>query len=296
MSNSLAQQPKFSIAIRQKDWQDLINNTLGDPKRAARFVSAVSSAVGTTPALRECDAGSVLTAALLGETLNLAHSPQLGQYYLVPFDNKKTGIKKAQFVLGYKGYIQLAIRSGNYRKINVMEIKEGELISWNPFAEEIDLKYIEDADERDAAPTAGYYAMFEYVNGFRKAIYWSRKKMEQHADKYSPAFSLAAYRKLQRHEIPEKDLWKYSSFWYKNFDDMAKKTMIRQLISRWGVMSVEMQQAYTADNMEITHDGDGFVSVPVDDNPPEAPATLPPVEPEAEGIGEPMSLDDFNEE
>lgn len=295
MSNSMIQKPKFSIAIRQEKWQQLINNTLSDPKRSARFVSAVSSAVGTTPALQDCDAGSVLTAALLGETLNLAHSPQLGQYYLMPFDNKKTGIKKAQFVLGYKGYIQLAIRSGNYRKINVMEIKEGELISWNPFTEEIDLKYIEDADERDAAPTVGYYAMFEYVNGFRKAIYWSRKKMEQHADKYSPAFSLAAYRKLQRHEIPEKDLWKYSSFWYKNFDDMAKKTMLRQLISRWGVMSVEMQQAYTADNMEITHDGDGFVSAPVDDEPTETPAALPPVEPEAEGIGEPMSLDDFEE-
>lgn len=296
MSNSLAQKPKFSIAVRQKDWQELINNTLGDPKRAARFVAAVSSAVGANPTLQECDAGSVLTAALLGETLNLAHSPQLGQYYMVPFNNQSSNIKKAQFILGYKGYIQMAIRSGYYKNINVMEIKDGELISWNPFSEEIQLTYIEDEDKRDAAQTIGYYAMFEYHNGFRKALYWSREKMERHADKYSPAFSLAAYRKLQRNEIPQKEMWKYSSFWYKSFDDMAKKTMLRQLISKWGVMSVEMQQAYTADNMEIVHTENGLEPILPDTNDlPENSQQIPPAQPDAEGIGEPMSLDDFEE-
>lgn len=292
MSNSMAQRPKFSVAIRNEKWQQLVNNTLGDPKRSARFVAAISSAVGATPALQECDAGSVLTAALLGETLNLAHSPQLGQYYMLPFNDKKTGIKKAQFVLGYKGYIQMAIRSGYYKNINVMEIKSGELLSWNPFTEEIQLSYIEDEDKRDAAPTIGYYAMFEYQNGFRKALYWSKEKMERYADKYSKAFSLEAYRKLQRNEIPQKDLWEYSSFWYKDFDSMAKKTMLRQLISKWGVMSTEMQQAYISDNMEIVHTENGFESLPAGEN--DSAAVLP-TESEAEGIGEPMSLDDFEE-
>lgn len=97
--------------------------------------------------------------------------------------------------------------------------------------------------------------MFEYVNGFRKAIYWSKQKMEAHADKFSKAFNLDAYRKLQAGKIPEKDLWKYSSFWYKDFDSMAFKTLLRQLISKWGVMSIEMQDAYTKDMAVMKEDG-----------------------------------------
>ena len=96
--------------------------------------------------------------------------------------------------------------------------------------------------------------MFEYVNGFRKAIYWSKQKMEAHADKFSKAFNLDAYRKLQAGKIPEKDLWKYSSFWYKDFDSMAFKTLLRQLISKWGVMSIEMQDAYTKDMTVMKED------------------------------------------
>ena len=98
------------------------------------------------------------------------------------------------------------------------------------------------------AETVGYYAMFEYVNGFRKAMYWSKSKMLAYADKYSPAFSANAYLKIISGEIADKDLWKYSSFWYKSFDDMAKKTMLRQLISHWGVMSTEIQMAFEHDN------------------------------------------------
>lgn len=305
MSNSLAQRPKFSVAIRSDAYKNLINNTLQDPKRASRFIAAVSSAVGATPALQECEAGSIITAALLGESLNLAPSPQLGQFYMVPFKQKEKRdrngkvispeMMKAQFILGYKGYIQLAIRSGQYKKINVLEVKDGELVSFDPFTEEIQCRYIEDTDERDAAPTIGYYAMFEYQNGFRKALYWSRKKMMAHADKYSPAFSSLSYEKLQKGKIPEKDLWKYSSFWYKDFDDMAKKTMLRQLISRWGVMSIEMQQAFEADNSLVERQDGEFVSTPAVETPAiEAPQIIP-AEPEAEGVGEPMSLDDFEE-
>ena len=97
--------------------------------------------------------------------------------------------------------------------------------------------------------------MFEYNNGFRKAMYWSKKKMMLHADKYSPAFSAAAYEKLLAGKIPKDDLWKYSSFWYKSFDDMAMKTMLRQLISRWGIMSIEMQTAYERDESLLNEDG-----------------------------------------
>ena len=262
MSNSnqqiRVQQPKFSVAITTPMYQNLINQTLGDPERAKRFIASISSAVAVNADLQACDAGSILSSALLGESLNLAPSPQLGQYYLVPFKQKakfdregnciQPEVTKAQFILGYKGYIQLAIRSGQYRKLNVMEIKQGELVRFDPLNEEIICNIIPDYEQREAAATIGYYAMFEYLNGFRKAIYWSREKMMQHADTYSPAYSAAAHQKLLNGEIPEKDKWKYSSFWYKNFDDMAKKTMLRQLISRWGIMSTELQTAIDADN------------------------------------------------
>ncbi len=235
------QQPKFSAAIQGKTYQKLILNTLGDSKRASRFTSAIISAVSANEKLQECDASTILSGALLGEGLNLSPSPQLGQYYLVPF-NKTEGnntIKVAQFQLGYKGYLQLAIRSGYYRKINVLPIKVGELEYFDPLEEQIKLNMIEDEEVRETLETIGYYAMFEYLNGFRKVIYWSKKKMEKHANTYSKAFQLK----------------KTSSFWYKDFDGMACKTMLRQLISKWGIMSVELQEAYEKDMGVVYEDG-----------------------------------------
>ena len=197
-----------------------------------------AGAVNNNPALQECTNQSILAAALLGESLKLSPSPQLGQYYMVPFNDKNKG-KVAQFQLGYKGYIQLAIRSGQYKKLNVLAIKEGELIHFDPLNEEIEVKLIEDEEAREQAPTIGYYAMFEYVNGFRKAMYWSKKKMEAHALKYSMGYRAK----------------KGYTFWEKDFDGMAFKTMLRQLISKWGIMSIEMQTAIDGDMAVINEDG-----------------------------------------
>jgi recombination protein RecT len=295
-TNQAAQRPRFSVAITTPAYQNLIHNTLSDPDRASRFIAAITSAVAVNPNLQDCESNTIIAGALLGESLGLSPSPQLGQYYLVPFKSKakydrdgnvtSPEMIKAQFVLGYKGYIQLAIRSGQYKKLNVLEIKAGELRRFDPLNEEIDCALIEDYAAREAAPTIGYYAMFEYVNGFRKAMYWSREKMELHADRYSPAFSLAAYRKVQAGEIAERDMWKYSSFWYKNFDDMAKKTMLRQLISRWGVMSIEMQSAFERDQnfIDVNANRDGFFETP------ETPDLLPPADNPAvlaDGDGDP---------
>lgn len=268
VTNSLvkkAQKPKFSVAIQSDAYKNLINNTLGNPKKAERFVAAVSSAVAVNPVLQECDAGSIVSAALLGETLNLSPSPQLGHYYMVPFNDKDKG-KVASFILGWKGYLQLAIRSGQYKKINVLAIKEGELISFNPLEEEIEVKLIEDEEQRENANTIGYYAMFEYLNGFRKAMYWSKPKMEKHADTYSKAFNLQKYRDLQAGKIPQGELWKYSSFWYKDFDGMAFKTMLRQLISKWGIMSIDLQKAFEADIETEQKESAEFVETETVDN------------------------------
>ena len=231
-----------------------INNVVGG-KNGTRFISSIVSAVQTTPALQECTNPSILSAALLGEALNLSPSPQLGQYYLVPFNNRKKGCKEAQFQLGYKGYIQLAIRSGYYKKLNVLPIKEGELLCYNPLDEEIEVNLIEDDLIREETPTVGYYAMFEYENGFRKTMYWTKRKMMAHADKYSAAFHAADMERIEKGEVPEKDMWKYSSFWYKDFDGMAMKTMLRQLISKWGIMSIDLQTAIEKDMAVINEDG-----------------------------------------
>lgn len=272
-------------AVKQR-----INQVIGG-KDGQRFISAVVSAVQTNPGLQECTNQSILSAALLGESLKLSPSPQLGQYCMVPFNDKDRG-KVAQFQLGYKGYIQLAIRSGQYKKLNVLAIKDGELIKFDPLNEEIEVKLIEDEEAREAAETIGYYAMFEYTNGFRKAIYWSKKKMLAHADKYSQAFSAnggtvktrygektkVSYSDYVAGNFDPKDAWMYSSFWYKDFDGMAYKTMLRQLISKWGIMSIDMASAIDADMAVINEDGTkDYV-----DNDPDVIVVEQPSEPEQE--------------
>lgn len=275
-NNQMARQkPKFSVAITTDGYKKLITNTLGDPNRAKRFVASITSAVATNAALQDCDAGTILAGALLGESLNLSPSPQLGQYYLIPFECKVKGPdgkviymtdengqqmkddrgrwkvlteKRAQFVLGYKGYVQLALRSGQYADLDTMTIKEGEYLGMDPCTGKPRFQFVEDDDIREELPVIGYMAFFEYLNGFRKVIYWNRKKMMSHADKYSSAFSASAFEKIQNGEIAEKDMWKFSSFWYKNFDDMAEKTLLRHMISRWGVMSSDLQSAFEKDS------------------------------------------------
>lgn len=261
VQNSLAnRQTKTGMAayLTQDAVKKQINSVVGG-KNGTRFISSIVSAVQTTPALQECTNPSILSAALLGEALNLSPSPQLGQFYMVPFDNKKKGCKEAQFQLGYKGYIQLAERSGYYKKLNVLAIKEGELIRYDPLNEEIEVELIDDDVIREEAPAMGYYAMFEYENGFRKTMYWSKKKMLAHAEKYSQAFKRNGGAKslelLEQGKIPEKELWRYSSFWFKDFDGMAMKTMLRQLISKWGIMSIDLQNAIDKDMAVIHEDG-----------------------------------------
>lgn len=237
MNNQLQTKPKFSVAIQTEGYKKLINNTLGDPNRAKRFIASISSAVATNPSLQQCDAGSILSGALLGEALNLSPSPQLGQYYLVPFKDK------AQFQLGYKGYIQLAIRSGQYKDIDVIEVREGEYLGRDKITGKHQFEFIEDEVERENKPIIGYMAYFEYLNGFYKNIYWSKEKMQKHALEYSQAYA--------------SDVKKGTSysFWSKDFNGMAFKTMLRQLISKWGVMSIEIQEAMTKDMTVVKEDG-----------------------------------------
>ena len=242
VQNSLVKKQNQRLGLTAYLTQDAVKNQINSViggKDGQRFIASIVSAVNTNTALSECTNQSILSAALLGESLKLSPSPQLGHYYMVPFNDKNKG-KVAQFQLGYKGYIQLAIRSGQYKKLNVLAIKEGELEYFDPMNEEIQVSLMVNKwNEREALPTVGYYAMFELTNGFRKAIYWSKEQMEAHALTYSPGYKAK----------------KGYTFWEKNFDAMAYKTMLRQLISKWGIMSIDMQAAFDGDMAVINEDG-----------------------------------------
>ena len=245
---------KISDFLAREETQRFMLNAIGDKKEVQKFVSSIVSATSANPQLMQCGRNSILSAAMLANALNMSLSPQLGLCYLVPFKNKakydrdgnklKDETYEATFVLGYKGYIQLAIRSGYYKTINVSDVRDGELKHYNPLTDEIEIEVIQDETARLKAPVIGYYAYLRLTNGFEKAMYWSYEKMLDHADKYSAAFSAEAYANIRAGKVPEKDMWKYSSFWYKSFDQMAMKTMLRQLISKWGIMSIDMQTTY----------------------------------------------------
>lgn len=234
MANEIAKKAKAGITtyltneLVKKNIEDVVGKT-----NSQTFISSVVSAVQTNPALANCTNQSILSSALLGESLKLSPSPQLGAYYIVPYKTE------AQFQLGYKGYIQLAIRSGQYKKLVASEVKEGEVVNFNPITEEFELNPITDIKTRESSVTVGYYAMFELMNGFKKEIYWTKEQMLAHANKYSKGFQAK----------------KGYTFWEKDFDGMAKKTMLRQLLSKWGIMSIEMQRGFEADQSVINEDG-----------------------------------------
>lgn len=265
VTNSLQTNKKklgITAYLTNESVKQQISNVVKDSKT---FITSVVSAVNTNPALQECTNQSLLSAALLGESLELPPSPQLGFMYFVPFKNNKLGVTEAQFQISYRGYIQLAIRSGQYKRLNVLPIKEGELVKYDPLEETIEVNLIEDEVVREKTPTIGYYASFTYLSGFSKSIYWSREKMEAHALRYSKGYAAK----------------KGYTFWEKDFDSMACKTMIRQLISKWGVMSTTMQKAYINDQAVIREDGTpDYVDVEEVPAPqPEVVAEAPKAEP-----------------
>lgn len=272
MENQLVKKETFSQYLTKDSIKSKINAIVGSDKGAS-FISGLLSAVQTNPALQSCTQASLLNCALLGHSLNLSPSPQLGHYYIVPYDNKKLGITEGQFQLGYKAYIQMALRTGQYKTISVIDVKEGELKSFNRLTDEIELEFNENDYEREKLNTVGYVAYFKLINGFEKTLFWTREKMELHADKYSKAFNLKGLQDLKAGKVADKDMWRFSSFWYKDFDGMAFKTMLRQLISKWGIMSTEMELAFKAD-MSVMREDNSFDYVDNDNENIEEIATI----------------------
>lgn len=292
----------FSQYANSRTGQALIANAIKSADRRNAFITAVVSAVAANPALKECEPASIISAALQGVSLGLAPSPQLGQFYMVPFKDKKAGVTRATFVPGYRGYIQLAYRSGQYLDLDARPVVEGEYKGLDRITGRPVFEWIEDDALRETLQVVGYMAYFELINGAKKVLYWSKDKMVNHADRYSPAFSRDAtggkyprvsFSDYQAGNYPKGDDWKYSSFWYKDFDSMAIKTMLRQLITKWGPVSIEMERAVTVDadaeSAGVDYGADLVQEMTADVPPQQQLEEAPPL-PEAP---QEMSLDDL---
>ena len=240
-----------SDAVKQK-----VNEMIGG-KDGQSFITSIISAVSTNPNLAKCEHSTILSAAMQGASLKLSPSNQLGHYYLVPYDDNKNHRVVAQFQMGYKGYIQLAMRSGQYRDLDVMDIRDGEYKGKDKYTGKPVIEFIEDDDAREELPIVGYFAYFELLNGFRKSIYWSKAKMEKHAMQYSKGYASDVKKGNQY------------TFWSKDFDGMAFKTMLRQLLSKWAVMSIEMQTAMASDMAVINDNSYEYVDNQSEEETPE---------------------------
>jgi len=221
--------PRFSVAIRSEAYQKLINDTLGDKTAAMKFTADITSAVASNYMLGNCDAGTILTAGLQAQRLNLPLTSGLGFVYMVPYGNK------AQFQVGYKGFIQLAQRSGQFEKLGVKAVHKGELKGYDEFGDElVEFNHIYDNEE-----TIGYFAYFKLLNGFKKTLYWTKEQCESHAKQYSKSYGNGS----------STDLWSNS------FDTMASKTVLKQLLSKYAPLSTELQQAVLSDQAVIEENG-----------------------------------------
>ena len=213
--------------------------------RAAGFMSSIIACTNNNKQLKEADPMTVISAAAMAATLDLPINPALGFAHIVPYKNGKDGTTKAQFQMGWKGFVQLAQRSRQYQTINADVVYEGELKTHNKLTGEMEY----DVDGRKSEKVVGYFAYFRLINGFEKALFMKTEDVEKHGKRYSKSFAYPG------------------SVWKTNFDAMALKTVVKMLISKWGPMSVDMQRAITADQGTVINDGgkEGIPEVSFDD-------------------------------
>lgn len=261
LKNELASKPQKVVDPSKLGLKALMNTPTMKRKfeevlndNANSFMASVMTLVSNDSYLADSEPMSIMSGALTAATLNLGLDKNLGYAYLVPFNskNKQTGKweKKAQFLLGYKGYIQLAQRSGQYKALNVIEVFEGELKSWNRLTEEFDF----DPLGKQSDEVIGYVGYFELLNGFKKTVYWTKQEIETHRISNSK----------------DRDKTKLSGVWASDYNAMARKTVLRNLLSKWGILSVEMQTATVSDEtvQTVSDNGDLVADVTVEDEEP----------------------------
>lgn len=215
MTNQIAHKDFFNAPAVQQRFAEVLK---GNEKQ---FTASLLSIVGNNNLLSKASNASVMTAAMKAAVLNLPIEPSLGFAYIVPYKGQ------AQFQLGYKGLIQLAIRSGQFKGINAGVIYKAQLRGYDPLFETLDVDFTQPQDE-----VAGYFASFELVNGFKKLTYWTKEEAEAHGKRFSQSFAKGP--------------------WKTDFDAMAQKTVLKSILSRYAPLSTEMQNAISADNEDTT--------------------------------------------
>lgn len=224
----------FNQTITNPSTQKYLESVLGE--RKGSFVNNLTALVSNNVGLQECQPLTVMFAALKATALNLPLDNSLGMAYCIPYKDNKRGITVAQFQIGYKGFKQLALRSGQFAIIpNATDVKEGELKSRNRLTGECVFEFIEDDKKRAEAKTIGYASYFRLLNGAESTFYMSKEEIETHATRYSKTYRF------------DKEGSKKSSKWSTDFDDMAKKTVIKLNLSKNAPLSVEIQEAVNAD-------------------------------------------------
>lgn len=214
----------LSTPTMQKKFEQVLE------KKAPQFMASLLNLYSGDTNIQSAEPMSIISSAMVAASLDLPVDKNLGYAWIVPFFDSKKGVKAAQFQLGYKGYIQLALRTGQYKSINVIEVREGELKKWNRLTEEIEL----DLDGAKSDRVIGYCGYFKLSNGFEKTVYWTKDEIEAHRIKFNKA----------------KDKKSLNNVWKSDYDAMAMKTVIRNLLSKWGILSIEMQKAVSADENE----------------------------------------------
>lgn len=216
---------RLSMVLSTPQIRERFESMLGE-KRAAAFMSSIISAVSSNKALKECDPMSVVSSAAVAASMALPINPSLGLAHIVPYK----GV--AQFQMGWKGFVQLALRSGQFQTINVTIVKEGQLVEHDPFTGKIKFEKQAKSDR-----TVGYLLYFQLLNGFEKYFYMTREEMEAHGKQYSASYK------------------KGFGMWVENFDAMGLKTVAKLGLSKWGVLSIDMEKAIEVDQATVAEDG-----------------------------------------
>lgn len=206
-------------------------------ERKGEFINNLTAVVANDSKLQACEPVTLMYAALKATALRLPLDPNLGQAYIIPYKNNRERKTEAQFQIGWKGFIQLAIRSGQFQTINTTEIREGEVQGYNLMTGEVN---VQAKPNREQLPVVGYLAYFKLTNGFAKSLYMSAEEIEQHATRYSQSY---------------RGKYKDSSLWATDKEAMAKKTVLKLLLNRFAPLSVDMQNAVQADQSVLHGDG-----------------------------------------
>lgn len=220
MANTVSTVPQLKNMLAGESVKQRFKEILG--QKAPGFISSILSVTNSNALLQKADPASIMNAAVIAATLDLPINGSLGFAYIVPYGGR------AQFQIGYKGLVQLAMRSGQYKTINVSEVYEGEIKNVNRFTGEYEF------GDKTSDKVIGYMAYFKLINGFEKYFYMTREEAERHGKKYSQTFKRG------------------TGLWSTEFDTMSKKTVLKMLLSKFGILSIEMQRAVEFDQ-SIVH-------------------------------------------